>query len=85
MEAAMPNQEKTPTNDGGIDFEDVELVHRFARSGTTAALRERDASASWDPEFEEKLEREWFEMGDQENWMEVRARAQVAREPPRKP
>jgi hypothetical protein len=31
-----------------------------------------DTPARWDPEMEEKLEDEWFKMGDQQSWIEVR-------------
>ena len=44
----------------------------------------QDAPAPWDAEMEEKLEDEWFKMGDQQSWMEVRSRARPDWETPTK-
>ena len=41
----------------------------WARSGDD---ERKDAASHWDPELDQRLDDEWFQMGDQWSWMEVR-------------
>ncbi len=53
-----------------IEVDDTELVHRYYANRYAASKVARPVPIS--ELEEEKIENDWFTMGEQESWMEVR-------------
>ena len=65
-----------------IDLDDVDLVDRYF--GRRAEAQNDDGTLDQDPALEDQVEKDWFAMGDQESWVELRPGAPRSWEMPRK-